>query len=380
MTEETKIPEAAPEQTDDVVTAFNIEAASDKGIDYEKLIQKYGCFPMTDDLIKRIEDLSQMKAHRFIRRGIFFCQRDLKEILDTYEKKQPFYLYTGRGPSADALHLGHTIPFLFTKYLQDAFDVPLVIQITDDEKYIYRPECELEGKKGTIQMGLSNIKDIIAFGFDPEKTFIFSDIEYIQHLYPNVIRVQKHVNFNQIKGIFGFNESDNVGKFAFPPVQAAPAFSNSFPHIFGKRKNVPCLIPAAIDQDPYFRMTRDIAHKLKYSKPASIYSTFFPALQGKKTKMSSSDPNSGILLTDSAKDIQRKINKYAFSGGQATLELHKELGADLDVDVPFQYLQFFMEDDARLEEIRQKYGSGEMMTGEVKNAVIEVLQKFVADF
>jgi tryptophanyl-tRNA synthetase len=39
-----------------------------------------------------------------------------------------------------------------------------------------------------------------------------------------------------------------------------------------------------------------------------------------------------------------------------------------------------MEDDARLEEIRQKYGSGEMMTGEVKNAVIEVLQKFVADF
>jgi len=28
-------------------------------------------------------------------------------------------------------------------------------------------------------MGINNIKDIIAFGFDPEKTFIFSDIEYI---------------------------------------------------------------------------------------------------------------------------------------------------------------------------------------------------------
>lgn len=104
-------------------------------------------------------------------------------------------------------------------------------------------------------------------------------------------------------------------------MQAAPAFSNSFPHIFGSRKGVPCLIPAAIDQDPYFRMTRDIAHKLKYSKPASIYSTFFPALQGKKTKMSSSDVNSGILLTDSANDIKKKINKYAFSGGQQTAEL-----------------------------------------------------------
>ena len=127
-------------------------------------------------------------------------------------------------------------------------------------------------------------------------------------------------------------------------------------------------------------MTRDIAHKLKYQKPASIYSTFFPALQGKKTKMSSSDPNSGIMVTDSAADIKRKVNKYAFSGGQATLELQKEKGADLDVDVPYQYLQFFLEDDEKLAEIKQKYGSGEMMTGDVKKVLIEVLQKFVADF
>lgn len=45
-------------------------------------------------------------------------------------------------------------------------------------------------------MGINNVKDIIAFGFDPEKTFIFSDIDYIKELYPNVIKVQKHVNFN----------------------------------------------------------------------------------------------------------------------------------------------------------------------------------------
>lgn len=276
--------------------------------------------------------------------------------------------------------MGHTIPFIFTKYLQDAFDVPLVIQITDDEKYMYRPELDLEGPKGTIAMGINNIKDIIAFGFDPAKTFIFSDVGYIQHLYPNVIRVQKHVNFNQLKGIFGFTTSDCVGKFAFPPIQATPAFSNSFPHIFGKRKNVPCLIPAAIDQDNYFRMTRDIAAKLKYEKPASIYSTFFPALQGKKTKMSSSDPTSSILLTDTAADIKKKINRYALSGGGATVEEHRANGADLDIDVPFQYLMFFLEDDAQVEEVREKYSKGEMLTGEVKQLLITCLQKFVADF
>jgi len=256
--------------------------------------------------------------------------------------------------------------------------VPLVIQITDDEKYIYKPEIELDGPKGSIAMGRQNVKDILAFGFNPDKTFIFSDVEYIGHMYQNVIRVQKHVNYSQIKGIFGFKAEDNVGKFAFPPVQAVPAFSNTFPHIFGKG-HFPCLIPAAIDQDPYFRMTRDIAQKLKYKKPASIYSTFFPALQGKKSKMSSSAPNTSILVSDKADDIKKKINKYAKSGGGQTVEEHRANGCDLEVDVPYQYLTFFMEDDVRLEEIRVKYSKGEMLTGEVKQELIKIMQAFVTE-
>lgn len=67
-------------------------------------------------------------------------------------------------------------------------------------------------------MGKENIKDIIAFGFKPERTFIFSDIDYIRTLYPNVLKMQKHITFNQIKGCFGFTDSDNSGKIAFPAV------------------------------------------------------------------------------------------------------------------------------------------------------------------
>ena len=43
-----------------------------------------------------------------------------------------------QGPSSEALHLGHLIPFMFTQYLQEAFQVPLVIQLTDDEKALWR--------------------------------------------------------------------------------------------------------------------------------------------------------------------------------------------------------------------------------------------------
>ena len=58
---------------DDLVTPWNIEAKDDTGIDYDKLIDKYGCFPITPELIERLERAIGEKAHRFIRRGIFFC-------------------------------------------------------------------------------------------------------------------------------------------------------------------------------------------------------------------------------------------------------------------------------------------------------------------
>ena len=58
------------------------------------------------------------------------------------------------------------------------------------------------------------------------------------------------MTLNQVKGIFGFSGEDSIGRIAFPAVQAAPSFPNSFPHIFGNRKDVRCLIPCAIDQVP----------------------------------------------------------------------------------------------------------------------------------
>lgn len=63
----------------------------------------------------------------------------------------------------------------------------------------------------------------------------------------------------------------------------------------------------------------------------------------------------GILIFDDIKILAStfQINKYAFSGGGATVEEHKEKGGNCDVDVSFQYLTFFMEDDDRLEEIRK---------------------------
>jgi tryptophanyl-tRNA synthetase len=125
-----------------VVDPWTVE--SDGAIDYNKLIDNFGCQRIHPDLVTRMEKLTGKVPHRFLRRGIFFSHRDLEHLLDLYEKGKKFYLYTGRGPSSEALHLGHLIPFQFTKWLQDTFDCPLVIQLTDDEKFLFKPDLTLE--------------------------------------------------------------------------------------------------------------------------------------------------------------------------------------------------------------------------------------------
>merc|ERR1712228_356530 len=165
------------------------------------------------------------------------------------------------------------------------------------------------------------------------------DLDYVGHMYPNIVRIWKAITYNTAKGAFGFVGESNIGQSAFPAVQAAPSFPSSFKVPLGGNDDMCCLIPCAIDQDPYFRVTRDIAHKLVPKshplggKPALIHSKFFPPLQGAGGKMSATNKSSAIWLTDSPEDIHESIMKNCFSGGRQTAKEQRELGADLEVDV-----------------------------------------------
>uniref|UniRef100_A0A8D8SRY1 Tryptophan--tRNA ligase, cytoplasmic n=1 Tax=Cacopsylla melanoneura TaxID=428564 RepID=A0A8D8SRY1_9HEMI len=362
------------EDDGDVVDPWNVTSKSLTGVDYDKLIKKFGSSKIDEELMARFEKVTGKKVHHLLRRGVFFSHRDVHTILNLYEQGKPFFLYTGRGPSSDSMHLGHLIPFMFTKWLQDVFDVPLVIQLTDDEKALWKNIKPEDARK----LAYENAKAIVACGFKLDSTFIFSDIDFMNPaFYLNIVKIQKLVNATTVKAIFGVQDCDSVGKFSFPAIQAAPSFSSTFPFIFGSQTKVPCLIPCAIDQDPYFRLTRDVAPKLGYVKPALIHSTFFPALQGANTKMSASDLNSAIFLSDTPKQIKNKVNKHAYSGGQATVEEHREKGGNCDVDIAYQYLTFFLEDDDKLETIRKDYTSGELLTGELKKILIDTITPVV---
>lgn len=95
--------------------------------------------------------------------------------------------------------------------------------------------------------------------------------------------------------------------------------------------------------------------------------------------MGATEVGSAIFLNDTVKQIQKKINK-CFSGGKENIEEHRKLGANLSVDVPYQLLEFFLEDDEEYKEIGIKYEKGEMLTSEVKKRCCEVLHEFIKEW
>ncbi|CAK7268197.1 tryptophan--tRNA ligase [Sporothrix epigloea] len=384
----------APAAADQDINPWSVQGGVDENgevvaIDYKAISKKWSTSLIDDALLERFERVTGHKPHRWLRRGLFFSHRDFDRILTRYEHGDPFFLYTGRGPSTGSLHLGHTIPLQFTKWLQDVFDVPLVFMLTDDEKALFKEGLAFED---TLQYAMENARDIIALGYDQKKTFIYSDLKYLSnHFLMNAWEFSRLVTFNQVRGAFGFDGSSNIGKIFFPSVQCVAGFATSYPEIWSDTPSnvrtkeiakIDCLIPMGIDQDPYFRLLRDNSHRMRYPspKPALIHSKFLTALQGAGGKMSSSNPNSAIFMTDSGKQIKNKINKHAFSGGRATLEEHRELGGNPDVDVSYIYLTYFEEDDAKLAKIYDSYKKGEMLTGELKKLAIEVLQANVEEF
>ena len=109
-----------------IITPFDVSGGVDEhgkpvAIDYDKLIDKFGSQRIDKTLLDRFEKVTGHRAHRLLRRGMVFSHRDLTVILDKYEKGIPFFLYTGRGPSSDSMHVGHSIPFEFTKCVKSSY-------------------------------------------------------------------------------------------------------------------------------------------------------------------------------------------------------------------------------------------------------------------
>ena len=346
------------------VTPWKVEGA----VDYDRLIKKFGTQEITDEILEKIQSFTG-QLHPLLEHRFFFSHRDLDWILNKYEKDEKFYLYTGRGPSG-MVHLGHLMPWFLTKHLQDKFDSNLLFQITDDEKFLFGNKTMDEINKNVYE----NILDIIAIGFKKSRTKIIVNSRHIKHLYSNSLEIAKRITFSTAKSVFGFTNSTNVGMIGFPPLQAVPCF---LPTII-EGKPTPVLIPAAIDQDPYWRLTRDIAEKIGFYKPAQIHSKFLPSLQT-TGKMSSSNPETALFTTDEPKIIEEKVSN-AYTGGQPTTALQKKLGGNPEICSVFSYLKFLFDTSRESNQRELRCRSGNLLCGECKHDLSNHSTTFIAMF
>jgi tryptophanyl-tRNA synthetase len=338
-------------------------------VDYKKIIDKFGVSP-----IKQLPELFEKEL--LFRRKIIFAHRDIQKIAESIKDKKKFVLMTGLMPTGK-FHIGHLILFQQILFYQK-LGAKIYIAVADVEAYNARGQSLEESRKIAIDQYLTNY---IALGLKPENCEIYfqSDRSKDAKISNAYYRLQnlfaKYVTFNEFRAIYG---DISPGKMVSSILQSADMLHTQLPELEG---TCPVIVPVGIDQDPHIRLTRDLAKRIKDFKfvpVSSTYNLFMPGLGG--GKMSSSDPTSYIALTDNPKEVETKIKKYAFSGGQATIEEHRSKGGNPDVDVSFQYLKFFFEpDDKKLQKIYEDYKSGKMLTSELKQILIEKINAFLKE-
>jgi len=129
-----------------------------------------------------------------------------------------------------------------------------------------------------------------------------------------------------------------------------------------------------MDQDPYMRLTRDIAERIKVVKPASIYLKYIVGLTGEP--MSASKPETCIFTSDTPDIIKRKVWN-TLTGGRPTVKEQRKLGGEPDKCVVYQWLTVFFYNIKEAKEHRRKCLAGELLCGECKRILIEKLNKYL---
>jgi len=338
-------------------------------IDYGKLVKEFGVSPL-NELPKVFDD------NVLFHRKVIFAHRDIQRVLEAAKNKKKFVMMTGLMPTGK-MHIGHMILAQQMIFYQK-LGAKIYIAVADIEAYNARGQSLEESRKIAIE---DYVMNYIALGLKPENCEIYFQSERSNNAKKSnaYYRLQnllaRYATFNEFKAVYG---DITPGKMLSSLLQASDMLHPQLPEF---ENQCPVVVPVGIDQDPHIRLARDISQSIKefnFTQLSSTYHLFIPGLGG--GKMSSSDPTSFIALTDSPEEVKRKINKYAFSGGQATIEEHRKKGGNPDVDISFQYLRMFFEpDDKKLEKIEKDYRSGKLLTGELKAILIEKINAFLKD-
>ncbi len=326
--------------------------------DNEKVVKEFGASPMS-----KLKDLPSFYTFE---KKLIYSHRDFDKFYKALKQNKKCAIVSGINASG-VMHLGHKVVFDTNLYFQKEFNVPVFLPISDDESYV---SGKVKSQKTAFENSIKLARELIAYGFDPKKTFLIIDQVYT-NIYNLAIKLSTKVTLSEIKAVYGYKMENNPGLFFYPAVQAAhvllPIDYFQYDHV---------LVPIGPDEDSHLRICRDIAYKMGYNKPAVLHAAFMPGVDGEK--MSKSRNNSILLFADNEKDIKKKVNK-ALSGGAETLEKHKKHGGNPDKDIACFYLEKYLLNKADSDDLFKSYRKGTLSSKDVKKLLADYLIKLTKD-
>lgn len=337
----------------------DIDPWGDVDFGYEEKMEKFGIEP-----IEEVAD--ELPDHRYVRRNILFGHRGMEEFLESQHDGNDVAAITGIMPSGN-MHLGHKVVVDTMKMFQE-MGAEITLTAADIEAYNTREMSFEKSRELVIKEYLTNYA---ALGLDLKNTDFYFQSEGGNNYHTISKQFARYLTENEVEATYGSTAPNKIAS-------ALTQYADILRPQFDEPK--PTVVPVGIDQDPHIRLTREVARKYRekdFRKPASVYNKFMHGLQG--GKMSSSDPKSYIALTDSVEDAKSKIDQ-AKTGGQDSLEEHREKGADIEEDMVFELLAFHLiEDDSELKRIREEYTGGEMLSGELKQIAKDRIEEFLVE-
>jgi len=324
----------------------------------ERLVTTFGA--------KRISELKSLPDCYTFKRGLVYSHRDFDHFFAALKKKEKCAIVSGFNASG-TIHLGHKAVFDTNLFFQKEYGIPVFIPISDDESYI---TGKVKNQEEALLNSIELAKELIAYGFDPKKTYFIIDQVYT-NIYNLAVKLCKRVTMSEIKSTYGYEMDQNPGMFFYPAVQSAhillPQEKFGIKHV---------LVPIGPDEDSHIRICRDIASRGGYLKPSILHLSFMPGTDG--TKMSKSK-NNAIFIRDDETIIRNKVNK-ALSGGRTTAEEQRKYGGDPEKDISILYLTKYFLDDKAGKKLVSDYKAGKLLSGEVKQMLAKHLTKFTSEF
>ena len=331
--------------------------------DYDRLQSEFG-IEGVDRLLPRFKRLSP-----HLSRGIDFGQRDLGRILDAVDSNKPFAVMSGIKPEG-TFHLGNKMTADDMVFFQSLSRKTTVFYaIADVEAYCDNGISFQESSKMAVQ----NVADILALGLDPERT-----VAYMQSEEMRVMRLMtifsRGITNNMLRAIYGERP---IGLYISALIQAGDILMPQLQEFGGPK---PVLVPVGADQDPHIRLTRDLAARYHdefgFIPPSSIYHRLEMALTG-GFKMSKRDPSSGFTLDEDPRSAAKKV-LAAFTGGRATVEEQRRLGAEADKCPVYDLYRFhFAIDDEHVQRVYDECTGGIRLCGECKQEAAALVKKYL---